>query len=53
MKFFKFTCNGGIGVFWDNVSSVQETARHVLASSWVTFDQLSSNFEAGIRQFRN
>jgi len=40
--------DGGVDVFWHDITSVQETARHVFTVSWVAFDQLVGWLEASV-----
>ena len=43
--------NGGVDVLGDDVTSVQHTAGHVLAVTWVTFHHLVGWFESGVGDF--
>ena len=43
--------NGSVDVLWDNITSVQHTAGHVFAMTWVTFDHLVCWLKCGIGDF--
>jgi len=45
--------NGGVDVFWDDITSVQETARHVLTVSWIAFNHLVGWLEASVGDLGN
>lgn len=45
--------DGGVDVFRDDISSVQDAAGHVLAVSGVAFHQLVGRLETRVRYFRH
>ena len=44
-----YICDGGVHILGDDVASVQQAARHVLAVARVTLDHLIGRLEAGTR----
>ena len=46
-------CNGRIDILWNNVTTIQQTTRHVLAVTWITFDHLIGWFKTGVGDFCN
>jgi len=45
--------NGGIDVFWDDITSVHQTTGHVFSVSWVTFHHHGGWLEDGVGDFSN
>ena len=45
--------NGSIDILGDNITSVEETAGHVLAMTGITLDHLVGRFETGIGDLSN
>jgi hypothetical protein len=43
--------DGGVHVFWNDVSSVHHGAGHVLSVSWVAFGHHGGRFEGGVGDF--
>ena len=43
--------DSGVDVLWDNVTSVQHAASHVLTVSWITLDHLVGWLEASVGDF--
>ena len=46
-------CNGGVHIFGDDVTAIQQTARHVLALAGIAFHHLIGRLEAGVGDFRH
>ena len=44
-------CNGSVDIFWHNITTVEETACHIFAMSWIAFDHLIGWFETGSGDF--
>jgi len=45
--------NGGIDIFWDNITSVHQTTSHVFSVSWVTLHHHGGWLEDGVGDFSN
>ena len=45
--------NGGVDIFWYNITSVHHTTGHVFTVSWITFSHHGGWFESGVCDFSN
>jgi len=45
--------NSRVDVFWHDITSVEEAARHVFTVSWIALDHLVGGFEASVGDFGN
>ena len=46
-------CNSCIHILWYHITTVQQTASHVFAVTWITFHHLIGWLKAGISDFSN
>merc|ERR1712050_407557 len=46
-----YSSNGSIDIFWNNITTIQHTASHILSMTRVTFHHLILRFKASVCQF--